>query len=340
MDRRTFVKSLAGAGALIATSQLPSWGQEMKNAGPQTEPQPKDPNGIQSDRPEVFPERGAHERLSLSYAVVRIGLEKPFSVLHMSDSHLAAAYPYESDKKQHLHLRRTQTFGGRQEEALRDTLDWAKKHVDYIVHTGDLIDWQSEANFDRVRKYFGESYIGSMGNHEFSPDMWLSEPKETRDEAWKDLTREKLQEVYPFDVRFQSQVANGVNFITLDNVFGSVTWEQVNRFREEVKKGLPIVLCAHVPFHTEDTWRVSRRMWVTEGRYTSGELPEAIGDYQAQLEDPVTRDFIAYLKREPLLKCILAGHAHLTFEDQFSPTCREYLVAGGFLFHAREVLFL
>ena len=26
-------------------------------------------------------------------------------------------------------------FGGRQEEALRDSLAWAKEHVDYVVHT-------------------------------------------------------------------------------------------------------------------------------------------------------------------------------------------------------------
>ena len=338
---------MAGAGALIATSQLPSWGQDKKTA----DTTPKNLNGagapdaMLSDRPEVFPERGDYERLALSYAIVRIGLEKPFSVLHVSDSHLAAAYPHESEKKQYLHQRRTQTFGGRQEEALRDALDWAKKHVEYVVHTGDLIDWQSEANFDLVRKYFGQSYIGSMGNHEFSPDMWLSEPKESRDEAWKDRTRAQLQEVYPFDIRLHSQVAHGVNFVTLDNVFGTVTWEQVNRFREEVKKGLPIVLCMHVPFYNDNIWLVSRKMWTREGMLTQtvlrdGVLQPPTGDYKAQMDDPVTRDFIAYLKQEPLLKCILTGHAHISFEDTFSPTCRQYLIAGGFLFTAREVLFL
>ena len=52
------------------------------------------------------------------------------------------------------------------------------------------------------------------------------------------------------------------------------------------------------------------------------------------------KNFIKYLQHEPLLRCILAGHEHITVEDQFSPTCREYLVAGGFLFHAMEVLFV
>ena len=318
-SRRDFLKRMAGCGALIATSQLPAFAE---------------------DKPELFPKRGRFERMSLCYAMVKIGLEKPFSVLHISDTHLTAAYPTENEKKQKLHEVRTATFGGRQEEALRDALAWAKQHVDYVVHTGDIIDWQSEANFDLVKKYFGTDIIASVGNHEYSSDMWLSDPKQEDTEKYKDLTRAKVQSVYPFDVRFQAQEVNGVNFITLDDIYGYVTKEQVSRFKEEVKKGLPIVLCMHVPFHTEITWRANVRFWEDKGPMPSGQMKAPSGDYKIQLEDPVTRDFIAYLKKEPLLKCILAGHTHVPVEDQFSPTCREYVVAGGFMFHGREVLFL
>ncbi len=318
-NRRDFIKRMAGVGALIATSDLPV---------------------LAEDNPAVFPNRGQYERLSLSYATVQIGLGEPFSVMHISDSHLTSAYDDEGEKKLQLRETRTTTFGGRQEEALRDALAWAKQHVDYVVHTGDLIDWQSKANFDLVRKYFGRDVIGSMGNHEFSPDMWLSEPKEEHTEAFKDLTRQRLQEVYPYDVTFQSQVVRGVNFITLDDVYGYVTEEQVKRFRLEVEKGIPIVLCMHVPFFTDNLWRASMRFWRDKGPLNSGQLPKISGAYKLQKEDAVTSNFIKYLQHEPLLRCILAGHEHITVEDQFSPTCREYLVAGGFLFHAREVLFV
>ncbi|MBQ5983945.1 MAG: metallophosphoesterase [Bacteroidales bacterium] len=317
--RRDFMKQLAGAGALIATSQLPAFAE---------------------DNPEIFPERGRYERLSLSYGVVHIGLEKPFSILHISDSHLTAAYEHENEKKQKLHTRRTKTFGGRQEEALADALAWAKQHVDFVVHTGDLIDWQSEANFHLVRKFFGDSYIGSLGNHEFSPDMGYSEPKEEHTEAFKDRTRDLLQSVYPFDVRFQSQVVNGVNFITLDDVYGYVTKEQVKRFKKEVKKGFPIVLCMHVPFFSDDMWRANVRFWDDKGPMNYSALPEIKSAYKVQQEDKVTRDFISYLKKEKLLKCILAGHLHYDVQDQFSPTCRQYVVAGSFLFHGEEILFI
>ena len=64
------------------------------------------------------------------------------------------------------------------------------------------------------------------------------------------------------------------------------------------------------------------------------------GDYKAQKTDATTRDFIAYLKKEPLLKAILSGHLHVTVEEQFSPTARQYVVGSNFLFHGREVLFV
>lgn len=319
MDRRTFLRSAGCAGALIATSQLPA---------------------VAEDNPSVFPDRGQYERLSLSYATVAIGLPEPFSVLHFSDTHLTAAYPHESANKQQLKANRTKTFGGRQEEALKDTLAWAKKNVDYIVHTGDLIDWQSEANFDLVRKYFGDAMVGSLGNHEFSPDMWLSDPKEDRTEAFKDLSRARLQQVYPFDITLQSQVVKGVNFVTLDDVYGYVTERQVELFKQEAAKGLPIVLCMHVPFYTDDIWRTNIRFWTNCDKPFRNARPDIYGEYKLQREDPVTSAFIQYLKTEPLLKAILAGHLHFTMQDQFSATAREYLIGGNFLFTAQEVLFV
>lgn len=320
MNRRDFIKSAFAGGALIATADLPSPAK---------------------DDPSLFPERGKYERLSLSCATVRIGAEKPFAVLHISDTHLCEAYDDEGEVTLKLREVRRQTFGGRQEEALVDSIAWARKNVDYILHTGDLIDFQSRANFDLVRKHFGDAMFGALGNHEFARHMWLAEEKEPKTEEWKDRTRAKLDEVFPFDVVLHSQVVNGVNFVTLDDVYGTVTERQVERFRAEVAKGLPIVLCMHVPFFTDDIWRATTQFWARSGsRFGDAAVPPRKGDYQRQSEDPVTRDFIEYLRKEPLLKAILAGHEHVTIQDRFSETADEYVVGANFLFAAREVLFI
>ena len=315
ISRRNF---LTGVGGLVAVSRLPSF----------------------ADNPAVFPERGKFERLQLAYQHVSAGATAPFSILHISDTHLTEAYPDEANAADKLRSkeRRTRTFGGRQEEALRDSLAWAKDNVDYVLHTGDLIDWQSQANFDLVKKYYGGAMFGSMGNHEFY--TYLPGEKYTGQEAFKERSWPLLKDAYPVDPRFHAQTVNGVNFVCLDGVFGTVQPDLVEKFKAEAKKKLPIVLCMHVPFFTDGIWRCDYQYWNgVNKKYRNAAVPDARGDYKRQQTDPTTRDFIAYLKEEKLLKAILAGHLHITVQERFSPTAVQYVVGGNYGFVGQEVLF-
>lgn len=311
-------EALAALGGVFAVSALPAFGD---------------------DDPSQFPLRSNCSRLSLAYQHVKIGLPQPFSVLHLSDTHLTAAYPDEPEDKQKLRVRRTRGFGGRQEEALRDSLAWAKRNVDCVIHTGDLIDWQSRANLDLAKRYFGEGMTGCLGNHEFSPSMWLSVPKEEMTEGHKDRSRALLAAAYPFDIELQSTVVGGVNFVTMDDAFGTFTERQVARFAAEVAKGLPIVLCLHVPLYTPHIWRTSRKFWNEGRKFRDAAEPPPLSAYRRQLEDATTCAFIGTLRREPLLKAVLVGHSHITVQDRFSPTAMEFGVGANFMFHAEEILF-
>jgi len=318
-NRRQFIGSLLGGGALLATSQLPAFGK---------------------DDPSVFPQRGRFERLLVNYVRIDAGATKPFSVFHISDTHLTSAYPGENLNKQRLALWRTKTFGGRQEEALRDSLAWAKENVDFLLHTGDLVDWQSEGNFDLAREGLDEIALACVGNHEYTPEMWLSEEKCTCDDAYRAKTGGALAKAYrDRDLSFAAKTHNGVTFVAIDDVYGTVSETQVERFRAEAKKGLPIVLCMHVPFFTDHIWLAHDLYWRRNGcKFTTTAVPEVRGDYARQLADKMTREFIAYLKAEPLLKGILAGHLHIGVNDRFSPTAMEYVVGGNFMFHGQQVL--
>ena len=314
MNRRQFI---GGLGGLVAVSGLP---------------------GCKTTSDELFAKRGCFERLSIAYAHIHAGATSPFSVLHISDTHLTAAYDDEPVALCGKSAARTQTFGGRQEIALQSSLDWAKRNVDYVLHTGDLIDYQSRANFDLVRKYYGETMFGSMGNHEFY--TYLPDEKHAGREPFKDRSWPLLKETYPVDARFSAKTVNGVTFVSLDDVFGVVQPDQVERFHAEAKKGLPIVLCMHVPFFTDLIWQLTMRYWRDhDKKFRNAAVPSPSSDYKRQLEDKTTRDFIAYLKSEKLLKGLLVGHQHVTMEDRFSPTAMEYAVGGNFMFTGREVLF-
>jgi len=313
VSRRDFLKvGTAAFGGLAAASALPAL----------------------ADDPSLFPCRGRWERLSIVSQHVTAGASKPFSILHISDTHLTAAYPDEAEGVRVRAKNRSRTFGGRQEEALRDTLAWAKQHVDYVVHTGDMIDFQSRANFDLVRKYYGESgaaMLGSLGNHEY----YHGQKKET--EETKGETRELVSAAFPFDTSFQSTVVNGVNFVTLDNVYGTVTQRQAECFAAEVEKGLPIVLCMHCPIQTENVIRAGQRYWQKDSMKAVPDMSNFQKGWKGDGKRSVTQDFYAYLEAQPLLKAVLAGHIHVTVADRFSPSAVEYVVGGNFLFHGQEI---
>lgn len=320
MDRRGFLfKGGLAAGGLFASSALPS------PAG----------GDIAS-----FERRGSSARLSLAYRHVHIGLEKQFSLLHISDTHLSDAYDDEGEETVTFARKRRIGFGGLQKQALAASLAWAKECADYVLHTGDLIDFQTRANHDLVKKLFGSGapLFGAAGNHEFQREPYARGI--TNDAAYNALSRKALDASFGFDTLFSSTVVHGVNFICIDQSYGTVTAEQATRFEAETKKGLPIVLCQHVPFYTPELWIAHEKYWRRRGkkfRYVG--VPPPASDYKRQEEDATTCDFIRYLKAQPLLKAILAGHVHVDAQDRFSPTAMEYLVAGNYLFHGAEILF-
>lgn len=322
-DRRGFIKGAFGLAA----------GVPLAGAAAQT-PVP----GTAEEKLKVLAGRGRWERLTLAYHHVKAGATKPFSILHISDTHFTDAYDHEAKGTRDASKWRRCTFGGMQEQAFADSLEWAKKNVDWVVHTGDLMDWQSEANHDLIRKYFtGNNIFGAVGNHEFY--TYLPGEKKEPTEAFKERSWPILKSVYPDDVRFNSRVINGVNFICIDDVFGTVQQDQVDRFREEAKKGLPMILCMHVPFFDDELYMMNRKYWTSGSKFTSAEVKNVHGDYKRQKEDPVTRDFIAWLKKFDLLKGILCGHLHIVARTRFSPSADQYVVGGNYLFGGAEMIF-
>lgn len=322
-DRRGFIKGAFGLAA----------GVPLAGAAAQT-PVP----GTAEEKLKVLAGRGRWERLTLAYHHVKAGATKPFSILHISDTHFTDAYDHEAKGTRDASKWRRCTFGGMQEQAFADSLEWAKKNVDWVVHTGDLMDWQSEANHDLIRKYFtGNNIFGAVGNHEFY--TYLPGEKKEPTEAFKERSWPILKSVYPDDVRFNSRVINGVNFICIDDVFGTVQQDQVDRFREEAKKGLPMILCMHVPFFDDELYTMSRKYWTSGRKFTTAEIGEIYGDYKRQKEDPVTRDFIAWLRKLDLLKGILCGHLHIAARTRFSPSADQFVVGGNYLFSGAEILF-
>jgi len=309
MNRREFLKAGLACGGLVATASLPV------SAG------------------------SKHGReMSVNYIPLAVGAEKPFAVFHISDTHLKGLAPTDTEEIRRFLAQRFVRYDP--EDALATSLDWARRHkCEYVLHTGDLIDCATDGNVAILKRLFGENanLLYAPGNHEYATDAAAPGPSQTEAE-FRAINTAKVQAAVPFDLQFHAQVIRGVNFVMLDDVYSTVAPASVERFHAEVKKGLPIVLCQHVPFFSPGLALAHARSHTSARPLDDLFVPHASRDFKRQSEDKVTADFIRYLKSEPLLKAIFAGHYHCGMCDRFSPTAMQYVVGGNFRYCGQEIM--
>jgi len=189
------------------------------------------------------------EKLKVNGVAIEAGATKPFSVLHVSDTHLTAVYPHEDKWKQEMSRADTPIFGAKQEEALSEAVAYAERHCDFLLHTGDLIDFVSESNLDIVKRLLPGGCLGALGNHEYSHYGWLVKKAGTAGPG-REETRKMLSKFCPFRLPIAAKEVNGVMFVAMDDADGAVSEDQIKEFRRIAAMGKPIILCQHVPFYT------------------------------------------------------------------------------------------
>lgn len=283
---------------------------------------------------------------------IPVGATKPFSALHLSDSHFTRVDDRDNERKKNLAEGRSKIFP--KAEAYFDAaVNYARKKDLMLIHTGDLIDFVSVANLEYVaEKLGGDRWFTAAGNHEYS--QYVGEACE--DAAYRAQSYDKVQASFPNDLTFASCVVNGVNFVAVDDGYYHFTKHQQKLMKKEIKKGLPIVMLCHVPLYTPEHCKAQLASNGGKCAYMTGAPLEVTETFQCdpslpkeeqwrnrsvqQRADKPTLEFIAWLKKQPLLKAILCGHMHTFYQEQFSPTAIQYTVAAGYNGAAYEIEFV
>lgn len=263
---------------------------------------------------------------------IKLGLERPFRVVHASDTHLHDMYPAEREDPDRLatwNLRNNSKTILRPREYFAETVRYAAERGARLVHTGDLIDYVSDANLDEaVRVLKGTDAIAVVGNHEWK---WVFDGEKDGTIAGNRVRfGKRISALYPRPSHF-AQVVNGVDFVAIDNSDCLIAQEQAAFVRAECMRGLPVVLLCHVPFRTMEL-----RQSIFER-----DIPEScLVEGNAAPCDAVTHDFCAWLRQEPAVKAILCGHLHRFYQTRYSPTAVEYVVGANFKGGAYEFAFV
>ena len=251
---------------------------------------------------------------------LHIGVEKPFTVIHLSDTHLTLADLRDGERKVTLAEKRAGIFP-HAEEMLTLADELAEQYNAPILHTGDLIDFVSMANLERSRAFVdSHDLFMAAGNHEFS--LYVGEAWE--DAAYRNQSLAQVQESFDNDIRMSSRVIGGVNFIALDNGYYLFEEDQLAFLQSEAEKGLPMVLMMHNPLYEKEFYEQITYHREQIGLRPSSNLPcayltgvpaELMGHYddhrrRQQTPDEVTLRTIEWIRSCPLIRAVLAGHVH------------------------------
>ncbi len=282
--------------------------------------------------------------LSVEKTVIEIGLEKPFRVLHITDSHLPLCDQRDDERKQAIALKKSSVLKERL-DFLNEQVAYGEENCDLIVHTGDLIDYITKANVDFAREFLrNEKILFIAGNHEYSQYIG---------DAWED-TAYRMNSYMSMgyggtglgvNMFFTSREAGGINFVGIDDAYFQVEDWQTERLCMEVRKGLPVVLLVHAPLFEQELFDRSVEFWKDGSAYLVGCDEKHLLNYpefraMEQRPNDSTKRFVEYMNKEKRIKAVLAGHIHFNFESRLPGGTMQYVTGNGSHGAAREITFI
>ena len=250
---------------------------------------------------------------------LNIGLGKTVRILHASDTHLPLADDRDEPRKVELGISRTRAFP--QASQWLQEMSRASREMGLpILHTGDIIDFVSVANLEAVKSFTEENDLFmAAGNHEFA--LYLGEALE--DAAYRNQSLARVQACFTNDIRMDSRIIDGLNFVALDNGYYKFDAEQLAFLKEQAALGLPIILMIHTPLYEPAFYKDAMERF-SDSAYLVGVPDELRANYASdglrdyQAADAITRETIDYIAGEPLVKVILTGHMHYDYDSVFA----------------------
>ena len=263
--------------------------------------------------------------MKLLKSTVKIGLEKPVRFLHLSDTHL----PADDEKNAALF--------DRAKAELAQALEHAEKNGLYVLHTGDIMTYWNERNLETIDRIFGgRDYIFAVGNHDFCHEGgYFDDPGN----AARNLKR--VAPHFPHNLIFYAKVMGGVNVVALSNGFFRISEGQLEMLKAEVAKGYPVILCMHVPIFTEEhaAARMARGNCAHLLCPTEDYLSRYPEKFQFQRADETTVRAMEYIKSEPAIRAVIAGHTHMNCEEVLDGGTVQIVTAGPLEGgYAREII--
>ena len=273
---------------------------------------------------------------------INIGVKSPVKLLHVTDAHISRAYEDEGEKLTSLAKRHAENiFGGIgvAEGYFDAAIKYAKENDLLPVYTGDMYDFLSRSNFDFLDEKLSETdYIYTAGNHDFCTRPGA----DVEDETFKAKQMKIVQPHIKNDLVFYSRTVNGLSIVAMDDSYNQFGEKQLTLLKNEIKKGLPTVIFLHNPIYSEK--QAEKKLEKEDSAYVVAPPEKILARYtparaEYQRATDVTLRTVEYIKSEPLIKAIFAGHLHWNFEEPLADCgIMQYTTGALFSGYAREII--
>ncbi len=243
-----------------------------------------------------------------------VGATEPFVLLHVSDIHIARADESESPERRALaEKRRTRTFPF-SPEAVEFIKEYVKKTGYPIVNTGDLLDFITPEALRIAKELIEETdMMLAAGNHEFLHCYKNRFHYDDLPEAYATRVDNLVAvgDALGLDIRFSCREINGVNLVCIDDTNYCIDEETFEKLKEVEARGKPILLFMHIPMYSEYLGNGAKYSTAAPAKYLENSTPMEVFE---RTTDAKTYEFCDYIRKSPLIRCILSGHIHYNVE--------------------------
>jgi predicted phosphodiesterase len=268
--------------------------------------------------------------------VIRVpGLQQPLTIMQVTDCHLTEVDERDDvNIQKHAHKQKAyfeeRNFSTSEVNLERFRHRANEPDIDATVWTGDIIDFPSHANLNRISQQFGflkKPYLYTLGNHD-----WLHAHQEVNDQ-----TRESNYGCFstwmPEFPGYQVLRVGGVKLVALDNSNYQLEESQWKRLVVEMESDEPWLLFMHIPFclpvleqavirKFDAPILMAAEHWTAESRK----------HWHVEEDTPFTRLFAERIVSGQTghLLGIFCGHVHFPFEESFGDNRLQYVTGPGF----------
>lgn len=261
-----------------------------------------------------------------------VGLGRPIRVMVVSDGHLSlddergAVYQEYSSRMAKAYPMAMENVSGFFE-------GFSPENYDLLLMLGDMVSFPSCAGVERVLSFAegtGLPFGYTAGNHDWHFEGMEGTEVSLR-KTWCDKVLAPLYQGR--NPLFQRIEVGGVDFVLVDTSACVILPEQLELWREQVRRGRPTVMVCHVPLYTpgrsvgysvghpdwnastDKNWKIERRMRWPEGGH-----------------DETTFAFHREVFGAENLLCVIAGHVHVqtldVYHGKLQYTLRDFAHGG------------